>query len=220
MPVSSAKLTGRQRRLRRGLRSAAWFAVAAAVIISLVVADRAGLFGTRPLDDRAKYDGVACRVVRVVDGDTLDVNIPDGRNAHTRIRLWGVDTPETHRPHTPVQHFGPEASDFTERLAMGREVTLRLEPVRKTRDNAEYNRLLAYVILPDGRMLNRLLVAQGYGYADPRYQHTFMDDFLDLQDQAHAARRGLWANPNPDHLPYYLPLRLTQPAATGAVTTP
>ena len=220
MPAPSAKLTGRQRRLRRGLRKTVWFAVAAPVIISLVVADRAGLFGARPLDDRAKYEGVACRVVRVVDGDTLDVDIPDGPNAHTRIRLWGVDTPEAHRPYTPVQHFAPEASDFTERLTMGREVTLRLEPARRTRDNPEYNRLLAYVILPDERMLNRLLVAQGYGYADPRYQHTFMDDFLDLQDQAHAAGRGLWANPNPDHLPDYLPPKLTRPAATGAVTTP
>jgi len=207
-----ATLTRRQRRLRRGLRFARRLAVTAAVITAIVLADRAGLFGRRPIDDRAKYDGCTFRVVRVIDGDTLDIAIPDGSRDYTRIRLWGVDTPETVKPDTPVQHFGPEASAQTRQLTLDKDVTLQLDPAAKTRDNQDYRRLLAYVILPDGRMLNRLLIENGYGYADPRYDHQFAREFAALQDQAHAAGRGLWAQPDPDDLPYDLPSRLKTPA--------
>jgi len=211
MATPPAKLTRQQRRRRRLLRRAARLAVAAIVVIALVLADRAGLFGRRPLDDRARYNGATCRVVRVIDGDTLDVNIPDGRYDHTRIRLWGVDTPETVHPDKPTQHFGPEASAMTRQLALDEHVTLRLEPTGRTRDNKEYNRLLAYVILPDGRMLNRVLIAQGYGYADPRYDHQFAADFAKVQAGARQGRLGLWWAVTNDDLPFYYHNKLELP---------
>ena len=211
MPTPPAKLTRRQRRGRRLLKNGIRVGVAAIVAVALILADRAGLFGRRPLDDRTKYDGASCRVVRVIDGDTLDVDIPDGRFDNTRIRLWGVDTPELARENRPADHFGPEAAEFATALANGQRVTLQLEPTAKTRDNADYNRLLAYVILPDDRMLNRALIEEGYGYADPRYDHQFAPDFADVQDRARAARRGLWRAVTNDDLPFYYQDKLELP---------
>ena len=211
MPTPPAKLTHQQRRRRRLLRKAARLAAAATLVIALVLADRGGLFGRRPLDDRATYDGATCRVVRVIDGDTLDVDIPDGRYDNTRIRLWGVDTPETVHPDKPTRHFGPEASAMTRQLALDEQVTLQLEPTGRTRDNKEYNRLLAYVILPHGRMLNRVLIAQGYGYADPRYDHQFAADFAKVQQAARTDRAGLWRAVTNDDLPFYYHNKLQLP---------
>ena len=155
-----------------------------------------------------KYDGKTFLVVNVVDGDTLDVGVPDGKFGRTRIRLWGVDTPETVKPNTPPQHFGLEASEFVKRTCQDETVTLRLEP-RQTRD--KHNRLLAYVILSDGRMLNRALIEAGYGYADLRFRHKHMTEFKRLQREAKQARRGLWKNPTNSDLPYYYRDKLKLP---------
>ena len=67
--------------------------------------------------DFEKYHAKTFTVAGVVDGDTIDIDIPDGRNKTTRIRLWGVDTPETKNPKLGVMYFGPEAADFTKKLA-------------------------------------------------------------------------------------------------------
>jgi len=182
MKPTKPKLSGRRRRLRVAARKARWPAVALVVVALIIVADRAGLFGLRPAptgDDYRRYHGKSFRVVRVIDGDTLDVDAPDGRRGHTRIRLWGVDTPETRHPQKGVQHFGPEAAAFTRRACEGNTVRLELAP-RRTRDR--YRRLLAYVFLPDGRLLNRELVRLGFGYADPRYRHPYREEFLRLHD--------------------------------------
>jgi len=193
-------MTARRRRLGYGLRRVRLVLVAAAVVGALAVIDRWGLFGSRPLPDPEKYHGRSFRVVHVVDGDTIDLDAPDRDGRPTRVRLWGVDTPETVKPDTPPQHFGPEASEFTERVAAGR--TVRTELVSSsTRD--KYERLLAYVFLPDGRMLNSLLVAEGYGYADPRYDHPLAGQFRKLQSDAQAAGRGLWRDVRQEDLPYY-----------------
>ena len=79
------------------------------------------------------------RVVRVVDGDTLVLQNDD------RVRLIGVDTPETKHPTKPIEPFGPEASSFTKRSVEGKVVQLKFD--REKRDR--YQRLLAYVYLDD-----------------------------------------------------------------------
>lgn len=184
------------------------------VIIALAAAlyfiDRAGFFGRAPLSDWEKYHDRQFKVVKIIDGDTLDVDIPDGRSDHTRIRLWGVDTPETVKPNTPVEHFGPEASRFTRLMAMGRTVTLKLHRP-KIRDR--YKRLLAYLILPDGRNLCEEIIATGHGYADPRFDHSLKRRFKQAQNEAKQARRGLWKNVTDANLPYYYrgKLRLPKP---------
>lgn len=187
---------GRHRRRR--------YAISAAILLAaamLLLADRAGWLGQAPANDFDRYQGVKVTCVNVVDGDTLDVDIPDGKWPHTRIRLWGVDTPESVKPNAPVDHFGPEASRFTRRLAEGQTVRLELLP-HDTR--GKYGRLLAYVYLPDGTLLNRRLIGEGYGYADPRFTHPWLSDFKREMRRAREARRGLWKDVRPDDLPDYL----------------
>lgn len=171
------------------------------VAVLVVMADRAGLLGVFDPADITKYDGQSFRVRACIDGDTLDLDVPDGDKPRTRIRLWGVDTPETKMPNTPVQHFGPEAALFTRSLCQGQTVRLELDQ-RDTRD--KYGRLLAYVHLPDGRMLNRLIVEQGYGYADPRFKHRYDDEFARLMRRAIKSRLGLWAGAGQSDIPSYL----------------
>jgi len=121
--------------------------------------------------------------VRVVDGDTLEL---DGGE---RVRLIGVDTPETVDPRRPVQYFGKEASAFARRLAQGRSV--RLEYDQETSDR--YGRTLAYVYLPDGTFLNAEIIRQGYGHAYTRFPFRYQAEFLALEREARAQGRGLWA---------------------------
>jgi len=209
-------LSPRARRVRYALRRTAALLVPAVLAAALVLADAAGLFGRRPPPDAERYDALACRVVRVLDGDTIDVEVTDGGEPTTRVRLWGVDTPEVAREGRPAMHFGPEASAFTRRACVGRMVRLTLEPGRRTRD--KYGRLLAWVALPDGRLLNRLLVEEGYGYADPRFQHERMAEFERTQKDAMNAGRGLWADLSPTDLPYYLQGKLALPRAPAGAS--
>ena len=198
------RLTGSQRRRRYAARRAGWALAAVMLLLGLYAGDRIGLFGRAAgpvAEDYVRYNDKSFRVVCVVDGDTLDVDEPDGGKPATRIRLWGVDTPETKAPHKPVQHFGHEASDFTARTCEGK--TVRLKLLRgNTRD--KYHRLLAYVLLGDGTMLNSELIRQGYGYADPRFDHPHKAQFRQLQDHARQARLGLWKDVRPADLPDYM----------------
>ena len=121
--------------------------------------------------------------VRVVDGDTL---LLDGDE---RVRLIGVDTPESVDPRRPVEEFGKEAAAFTRRLAEGRRV--RLEFDQEPRDR--YGRTLAYVYLEDGTFLNAEIIRQGYGHAYTRFPFRYTEEFRSYEREAREQRRGLWA---------------------------
>lgn len=122
------------------------------------------------------------RVVRVVDGDTL---LLDGDE---RVRLIGVDTPESVDPRRPVQSYGKEASAFTRRLAEGKRVRLAFDQERKDR----YGRTLAYVYLEDGTLLNAEIIRQGYGHAYTRFPFRYAEQFRAYEREAREQRRGLW----------------------------
>ncbi len=128
-------------------------------------------------------------VVRVVDGDTLVVAKPEGE---TRVRLIGIDTPESVAPDRPVECFGPEASARTTELLSGQTVTLRGDPTQDRLD--QYDRELDYVWLPDGRLLNHVLVTEGYAvertYAAP---YAYQQHLRAAQQQAQDAGAGLWS---------------------------
>jgi len=132
------------------------------------------------------------KVARVVDGDTLVVQI----GARTeKVRLIGVDTPESVDKRRPVEAYGKEASAFTRRLADGKSV--RLEGEAGTGDRDKYGRLLRYVLLPDGTLLNAEIIRQGYGHAYLRYPFAKMEEFRALEREARDRGLGLWAGGAP-----------------------
>jgi micrococcal nuclease len=134
-------------------------------------------------------------VSTVVDGDTIKVV---SRGFETPVRLIGIDTPETRKPGTPVQCWGPEATARTKRLLpAGRRVRLVTDPTQDTRDR--YGRLLAYVYRDGARTsVNRSLVLTGhaklYVYR-PSGPFLHVGSFRRAEVQARRARRGLWGPP-------------------------
>ncbi len=137
-------------------------------------------------DPKKSSENIYYEVARVVDGDTIIINI---NSIDERVRLIGVNTPESVKPDTPVEKYGKEASSFTKKLLKNKKVKLEFD-VRK-RD--KYSRLLAYVYLPDGRMVNRTLLEEGYAQVmtvppNVRYQK----EFLKLQKKAREQKKGLW----------------------------
>jgi len=133
------------------------------------------------------------RVTRDVDGDTIDVQL--GSQKET-VRFLGVDTPETHDPRKPVQCFGLVAAAHTKQLVEGKNV--RLEPDPEDSDRDKYGRILRYVYLPDGTLLNAELIKDGYGFAYTVFPITKLDEFRALESDAHTHNRGLWAGCNVD----------------------
>lgn len=121
-------------------------------------------------------------VERVVDGDTI---IVEGIG---RVRLIGVDTPETVHPNRPVEFFGKEASAFTTRMLEGKRVRLEYDQERRDR----YGRTLAYVYLADGTFANAEIIRRGYGHAYTRFPFRHMEQFRQFEREARTNRRGLW----------------------------
>jgi micrococcal nuclease len=129
---------------------------------------------------------LAGRVVRAVDGDTLEVAIDDGPTE--TVRLIGVDTPETVKPDTPVQCFGPQASRFEHEHVEGHRVRLLtgVEP----RDY--YGRLLAYVWI-EGRVLEAQLLRRGLARILTFHPNDrFAQKFEELAQKAAKVGKGLW----------------------------
>src|SRR5688572_16657932 len=144
---------------RRTVRIVAWTAVA--VIVSLVVLDRAGAFGYRG-DDWSRFNQRPVRAVEVLDGETFRAELENGEAV--QIRLLGVDAPEL-----PDAHWSAEAKKYTEARLANRAVTLRLDGTQ-TRDDA--GNLLAYVFILDTDCLNVDIVRDAQAFADRRIKHT------------------------------------------------
>jgi micrococcal nuclease len=170
----------------RGRRS--WLgSLVVAVLIALVLLNGGGHGSRGGREEKSTPSGSSTRaeVVRVIDGDTIVVSI-DGRDDD--VRYIGIDTPETVKPGTPVQCFGPAAHRFNERLVDGRRVRLVFD--RERRD--VYGRLLAYVYT-GGRLVNAELVRRGYARTltiAPNDSHAGL--FHRLADAAGRAGKGLW----------------------------
>jgi len=132
------------------------------------------------------------QVVSVVDGDTIKVEV--GGTQYT-LRYIGIDTPETVHPSKPVEWMGLEASAANQQLVAGKTVYLE----KDISETDRYGRLLRYVYLADGLFVNAELVRLGYAQVStypPDVQ--YVDMFLQLQQEAREAERGLWgAVPTP-----------------------
>jgi micrococcal nuclease len=130
----------------------------------------------------------AVQVVKVVDGDTIEVAV-GGQTEH--VRLIGIDTPETKDPRTPVECFGPEASARTaELLPPGTEVRL----VRDAEERDRYDRLLAYVYrASDDLFVNLSLARDGFaGALTIRPNDSHADEIGAAVSEARREQRGLW----------------------------
>jgi endonuclease YncB( thermonuclease family) len=128
-------------------------------------------------------------MLRVVDGDTVDVTIYGRRE---RVRLIGIDTPETNKQNTPVQCYGPEATTFTKSL-LPTDTPLHLERDVVARD--DYGRMLAYVyVVGDGSFVNMKLIRRGYARPltiPPNVAHA--GEFVQAARFAEADDIGLWS---------------------------
>jgi micrococcal nuclease len=156
---------------------------------------------SQPTETQSSPEGVAASLVgpgaveanatitSISDGDTVTVSFAGGDES--KVRLIGIDTPETKRPNTPIQCFGPEATGFTAAL-LPKGTRVRIE--RDVEAIDRYGRLLAYVYrAADGLFINQALAEQGYANLltyPPNVAHR--DQFRDAVDVARQQNRGLW----------------------------
>ncbi|MFP6654170.1 MAG: thermonuclease family protein [Myxococcota bacterium] len=152
------------------------------VLVALVLLARTFLAEDTP----AEFDSQSSqqyKAERVVDGDTL---VLEGGH---RVRLIGVDTPETKHPNRSVEPLGPEATKFMQQRVEGRMVALKFDRERRDR----YRRILAFVYI-DGQLLNEELVRKGYGRAMLNYPYSrqMKKRLAEAEQEARDAKRGIW----------------------------
>jgi micrococcal nuclease len=139
--------------------------------------------GTRRGEPPEALDEASYAVRRAVDGDTL--LLANG----ARVRLIGVNAPETVKPDWPVEPWGREASEFTRRFVAAGEVRLQFDRERLDR----FDRFLAYVWVGD-RMLNEELLRAGLARFERgfRYSQSMKRRFAQAEEEAKIERRGIW----------------------------
>jgi micrococcal nuclease len=152
----------------------------AGVTVTLTGCDVRGAATLRPAGEAV--------VVRVVDGDTLDVDLA---GSAVRVRLLGIDTPETVDENRPVQCYGHEASAYLSDL-LPKGSTVRLERDAEARDR--YGRMLAYIYrVDDGLFVNAALLEGGYATTLSIAPNTMRaHDFEVIRLQSQRDKRGLW----------------------------
>ena len=158
------------------------------LIIVLIVA-----YFSKGTDDVDFFDSspTETKVIRVLDGDTIEVQ---QGNTKEKVRLIGVDTPETKHPNKPVQYYGKEASNFTTSKLLGKTVYLEYDVTPKDK----YGRSLAYVWLTpvksDKRnMFNSILIMEGYAQVSTVPPNVkYVEYFKTYQKEARDKNKGLW----------------------------
>ncbi|MEB2328873.1 MAG: thermonuclease family protein [Ignavibacteriaceae bacterium] len=145
-----------------------------------------------------RIDGEMVLVQRVIDGDTFE--LPDGR----KVRLLGIDTPEkfnneklkneyaSPEDRLVIMKLGELSSDYVTRMIEGKEVIL--VPEENYEDTDRYGRLLRYVYLPDGTLINAKIIEDGFGEVYEKYPVSKTNEFRSLQVQARENSRGLWGD--------------------------
>ncbi len=184
---------GRRRSFRRRPRRT-W--LAAAILAGLVLARWGGdrwRDVPHPVREPPLPEGTY-EVIRVVDGDTLVVRRPraagPGRVREIRVRLLGIDCPESAKPDHPVEPWSLEAAEFTKRFVAGRTVRLRFDKRRLD----QYDRYLAYVFVGD-RMLNEELVRAGLAFVStfPGDSDAMTRRLRAAETEAREQSRGVWS---------------------------
>ncbi len=176
---------------RPGPRRWPWLVVGV-ILVALITADRSGCLLVPKIDDMSAYHGLRAQVIRVIDGDTIEIKHPDALHDRpvTRIRLWGLDCPETAKPDHPADPYADQATQRTRSLAADKIVTLSLE---SHRTRGAFGRVLAHIELPEGTNLNEALLSEGLAVADERWPHSLLGRYAQLERAAKRAGLGVWA---------------------------
>ncbi|MES2971255.1 MAG: thermonuclease family protein [Patescibacteria group bacterium] len=132
------------------------------------------------------------RVTEFSDGDTITV---DMNGTQERIRMIGVDTPETKDPRKAVECFGKAASEYTKQLIGNGPVRLEADSLSTNRDR--YDRLLRYVYTSDNKLVEAEIIKNGYGFAYVSFPFSKLDEFRLYEKEAREQNRGLWAGCQP-----------------------
>jgi len=181
--------------MRYRLRRKHWISIALTLLLGVpaAIAQMHGSFISIKNSALADQPGLYS-INHFVDGDTISV---DMNGTSETVRFIGVDTPETHKPNTPVQCYGPAAAAYTQNRikSAGSRVRLVADSLSTNRDR--YNRLLRYVYLSDGTNLDQELVAKGYAFAYVSFPFTRSDTFSAAQANAQKQALGLWGNCKP-----------------------
>ncbi|GAI74245.1 unnamed protein product, partial [marine sediment metagenome] len=123
----------------------------------------------------APPDGSKHRVLDIIDGDTIDIDTAAGK---LRVRIIGIDTPETVHPGKPVEPGGLEATARAKQLLAGKTVTIHYDPNPDHGKWGKYGRLLAYIEMPDGRDYGLVIIQEGLSKAYIEYPFSRQLSYL------------------------------------------
>jgi len=187
MTSTNGQTPTRRRPDRRRVATVVVSAFGAALALAGCQLDMSGL--APPALER----GAPGQVVHVVDGDTADVLLVDG--SQIRVRVLGIDTPETVKPDAPVQCWGPEASQWAHQMLDGAQVRLIMDPAAGDVD--KFGRSLRYITLADGADYGVLAASEGMAREYPSYTQPLSKsaDIVAAQTDAQSRQVGLWGPP-------------------------
>jgi micrococcal nuclease len=128
------------------------------------------------------------QVIRVIDGDTIEVLLNDKKE---RVRIIGIDAPETVDPRQAVECFGKEASNFAKTFLNVETVLLESDPTQDDKD--VYGRLLRYVFVNEGVDFGKLMITQGYAH-EYTYDlpYKYQKEYVASEKRANEEKIGLW----------------------------
>jgi endonuclease YncB( thermonuclease family) len=149
----------------------------------------AALPTSRPTPRVEPPDGSSHAIVAVVDGDTAKIEF---QGETISMRIIGIDTPETVHPSRPVEPFGPEATVRARELLEGKTVKLEYDADPEHDRFGKYGRLLVYLRLEDGTDFGKLMVADGFARAYPKYPFSRSEAYLAVEAVAKKMKKGLW----------------------------
>lgn len=159
------------------------------VALLLIIVNFCFLFFKKSKTETGNFPSKTFQVTKIVDGDTVDVLID---NKIERIRLIGIDAPETVDPDSPVECYGPEATNKLKQLLSNQKVYLENDLSQSDRD--KYNRLLRYVFL-DKTNINEEMIKYGFAreYTYLKNDYKYKKEFVEAQMWSKIHHFGLWS---------------------------
>ena len=136
-------------------------------------------------NDSCKAPILQTKIINVVDGDTVDFIC---ENKKYRVRIIGINTPETVHPNKPIECFGKEASEKMRNLVLNKTVTLKIS---NDHSQDKYGRLLRYIIL-NGEDIGSTMIKEGYAFSYKRFSHDNLELYNEFEQKAKATNTGLW----------------------------